>query len=311
MTRTTLLLLALATAACATTKRPASLAQAESIYQRLEASGADRRVEGQLFRTKQAIDVANRAVDEGGSQGYVDDLGHIALRHAQTAEAEDTRLLAVHETDSLKAARLSTLLSLSESQRSALMQAQALSQEEIAALRERNMLTEQRADSLRQVAEEATARLNEALNRLRTLVVEITNLRETSRGLVISLSDILFDVDKATLKAGAEQKIQQIATILDQYPDYKISVEGHTDATGTDSYNQLLSEQRAAAVREALVRGGVEPGRITSQGLGETQPVADNTSAAGRQQNRRVEVIVLGAGTLAGTPGGDGGTPPR
>ena len=84
----------------------------------------------------------------------------------------------------------------------------------------------------------------------------------------------------------------RLSAVLKQYPDKQIAVEGHTDATVSDSYNQKLSEDRAAAVRAALVQGGVDPGSITSKGLGETTPVATNDTPAGRQQNRRVEVII-------------------
>jgi outer membrane protein OmpA-like peptidoglycan-associated protein len=106
-------------------------------------------------------------------------------------------------------------------------------------------------------------------------------------------------VNKATLKPGAASNVRRIAAILQQYPDKQISVEGHTDATGSDAYNQKLSEDRAASVRAELVAGGVAPGVITSKGFGKTQPVATNDTPAGRQQNRRVEVVVLGAGTIA------------
>jgi outer membrane protein OmpA-like peptidoglycan-associated protein len=312
MRRTLMLTAAALVAACASTQRPAALSQAEGILQRLEAAGAEQRVEGQLYKTREAVTAARRAVDERASQDYVNDLAQIALRNAQTAEAEVARLAAEQQADSLRAQRLTMLLSMSEAQRENLRRAQQLSQEEISQLEQRNMLTEQRADSLASVAAEAQARLNAALDQLRTLVVEITNLRETSRGLVVSLSDVLFDVDKATLRGGSQQKIQQIAAVLNQYPDYQIAVEGHTDATGTDTYNQQLSEQRAAAVRTALVTGGVPSDRITSRGFGESQPVTTNDTPAGRQQNRRVEVVVLGAGSLAGGAAGAGagmGTP--
>jgi outer membrane protein OmpA-like peptidoglycan-associated protein len=207
--------------------------------------------------------------------------------------------MAMRASDSLKTARLNRLLSLTEAQRNTLAQQQQLSQSEIAALHLQNAAAEQRADSLRRVAEEANAKLNDALTQLRSLVAEITNIKETSRGLVISLSDILFDVNQATLKAGAANNVQKIAAILNQYPNYQISVEGHTDSQGSDTYNQSLSERRAAAVRMQLVAGGVAEGRITSKGFGESQPVASNDTPAGRQQNRRVEVIVLGAGKVA------------
>lgn len=277
---------------CASTQKPGSLAQAESIYNGLTGRGADRQVEGDMIRAREAINDAQVAYTRRQNHDYVEGMSHIALRAAQTAQARYEAALATTATDSLARARQARLLSMSEAQRAALQQQQQLSEQEIAALR-------QRTDSLRGANEEANRRLNEALGQLRTLVTEITNLRETSRGIVISLSDILFDVNKATLKPGAAQNIARISTVLRQYPDKQISVEGHTDSDGSDSYNQDLSERRAAAVREALVAGGVSPGMITSRGFGESQPVATNATAVGKQQNRRVEIVVLGAGSMA------------
>ena len=288
-------------AACASTQPPASLTQAVSIYERLAAAGADRRIEGDMIKSREAIADAQNAVARRQNQEYVNGLSHIALRAAQTAEAEEARLAAVAAADSLQRSRMAALLNLSEAQRQQLAQQQQLSQAEIAAL---SMET----DSLRRANEAANAALAAAFTQLRTLVTEITNLRETSRGIVISLSDILFDVNKATLKPGAQTNIGRIAAVLKQYPDKQIAVEGHTDATGADAYNQKLSEDRAAAVRASLVQGGVDPASITSKGLGETQPVATNDTPAGRQQNRRVEVVVLGAGTLADAAANPGGS---
>ena len=298
-------------AACASTQAPAALNQAETLYQSLQGRGADQRVEAEMIRTRQAIDEARMAVTSNRPQPYADGLARIALRHAQSAEAIEAAVEAQHAADTLQRARLNRLLSMSEAQRSQLAEQQKLSQEEISTLRVRTMTAEQRADSLRQAVEEANRKLSEALTQLRSLVAEITNIRETSRGLVISLSDVLFDVNSATLRGGAQSNVEKIAGILNQYPDYKISVEGHTDAQGGDAYNQQLSERRAASVRAALVAGGVAADRITSQGFGKSQPVASNATPAGRQQNRRVEVIVLGAGKVADAERSrTGGTPP-
>lgn len=285
--------------ACASTKRPAELVEASSIYTRLTTGEAPSPAEAELMRAREAINDADLAVARDQNQDYVNGLAHIALRSAQTAQAATERLAATAAADSLRTARLNRLVALSQAQRDSLARAQALTEAEVAVLRERNLLIAQRADSLRVVTEQQAEQLNAALMQLRTLVVEITNLRETARGLVISLSDVLFDVDKATLRPGAHRSVERIAAVLDQYPEHQIAVEGHTDATGPDEYNQGLSEQRAATVRTELISGGVDSTRITSRGFGESQPVATNATSAGRQQNRRVEIIVLGAGTLA------------
>jgi outer membrane protein OmpA-like peptidoglycan-associated protein len=256
------------------------------------SSGADRRVEADLLRTNTAIIEADVAFTARKAQEDVDALGHIALRLAQTAEANNARLAAERTADSLRTARLRRLLTLSEAQRADLEAKRQLSEQEMQALR-------QRADSLRNAAEEANRRLNEALGQLRSLVAEITNLQQTQRGLVISLSDILFDVGKSTLKPGAQASIGRIAVVLRQYPQHQILVEGHTDATGSDEFNHQLSHDRANTVRSALIDGGVDASKISAEGFGESRPVATNDTPAGRQQNRRVEIVIVGAGTVA------------
>lgn len=109
-------------------------------------------------------------------------------------------------------------------------------------------------------------------------------------------SDVLFDSGSAALKPGAYQEIDRVARVLIQYPETRIMVAGHTDSDGSEALNQELSVKRAEAVRSALVAQGVAAGRITTQGFGETQPVADNASAAGKQLNRRVVVTIVPQG---------------
>ncbi len=277
--------------ACATIRPSPEVNEARGIYQRLVSEGADRQVEADLLRANTAIAEADAAFNAGKAQEDVDALGHVALRLAQTAEANHERILAERAADSLRTARLRRLLTLSEAQRAQLEQRQQLTEQEMQAL-------QRRADSLRMANEEANRRLNEALGQLRSLVAEITNLQQTQRGLVISLSDILFDVGKSTLRSGAQASINRIAVVLRQYPQHQILVEGHTDATGSDDFNLQLSNDRANSVRMALIEGGVDASKISSEGFGETRPVATNATAAGRQQNRRVEIIIVGAGTV-------------
>jgi outer membrane protein OmpA-like peptidoglycan-associated protein len=117
---------------------------------------------------------------------------------------------------------------------------------------------------------------------------------ETARGLIVNMSDVLFDTGKYTLKPSAQISLAKVAGILEAYPGLKVQVEGYTDSTGTPEFNQTLSQNRAQAVRDFLVSQGVSPNNITSQGFGEADPVADNTSASGRAQNRRVNMVVSG-----------------
>jgi outer membrane protein OmpA-like peptidoglycan-associated protein len=118
--------------------------------------------------------------------------------------------------------------------------------------------------------------------------------RDTARGLIVSLSDVLFDSGKSTLLPGAREKLAKISGIVLAYPDLRLGIEGNTDNVGTDAMNQQLSERRADAVRDYLAQQNVPSATMTSKGFGKSQPVASNDTAVGRQQNRRVELVVSG-----------------
>ena len=131
--------------------------------------------------------------------------------------------------------------------------------------------------------------------------------RDTARGLVINMSDVLFETAKSTLRPVARERLSKIAGIVVANPDLHLIAEGHTDSVGGEAYNQNLSERRAASVRDYLAQQGVPAASMTSEGFGETQPVATNQTAAGRQLNRRVELVVsgetIGGGTIVPSGG--------
>src|SRR6202035_82106 len=118
--------------------------------------------------------------------------------------------------------------------------------------------------------------------------------RDTARGLIVSMPDVLFDFNKYTLKPEARAGLARGSGIVLAYPDLNLKIEGYTDAIGSEGYNQTLSEKRAQAVRDYLVSSGVSMNNVAAQGLGKADPVADNSTAAGRKLNRRVEMIVSG-----------------
>ena len=154
------------------------------------------------------------------------------------------------------------------------------------------------AEAEARTAREAAARAEEERTKMRGELVRQFNIvlatRETARGLIVNMSDVLFDTGRHTLKPGAREKLAKIAGIILAHPGLKIEVEGHADTTGGPAINQPLSEKRASEVRNYLVAQGVDSNTITSKGFGDTKPVADNNTAAGRQQNRRVELVVNG-----------------
>ena len=175
-------------------------------------------------------------------------------------------------------------------------QAALQQQQQLAAQAQQAQLQAQRAE---QEKEQIRARLRDQLN-------QVLQTRDTARGLIVNMSDVLFDTGKATLRPGAREKLARVAGILLAYPDLRLSLGGHTDSTGSLSLNQRLSQQRAAAVREYLVTQGIKSNAIVEvEGYGPSQPVASNATPTGRQQNRRVEILV--AGDAIGTriaPGG-------
>jgi outer membrane protein OmpA-like peptidoglycan-associated protein len=138
-------------------------------------------------------------------------------------------------------------------------------------------------------------------DQLRAQLNSILETNDSARGLIVNMSDVLFDTGSYILKPGAREKLAKVSGILLAHPGLILQVEGHTDSVGSDEYNQQLSEHRANAVREFLMEQGVVPSSITAQGFGKTQPVASNDTPEGRQRNRRVEIVVNGdsIGTFA------------
>jgi outer membrane protein OmpA-like peptidoglycan-associated protein len=132
----------------------------------------------------------------------------------------------------------------------------------------------------------------------------ILQTRDTARGLIVNMSDVLFDTAKFTLRPEAREKLAKVAGIVSGHPGLKLAVEGHTDSVGNDDYNQKLSEQRGGSVRDYLVGQGMAGGSVSSEGFGKTKPVASNDTASGRQQNRRVELVISGEiiGQAIGVP---------
>ena len=170
--------------------------------------------------------------------------------------------------------------------------AQALFQQEVARREaERAQTLAAEADELRRQAELEKAELRGRLLRQFNMVLET---RDTARGLVVNLSDVLFDVGQYTLRPLAREKLARLSGIVLAYPGLNLKTEGHTDTTGSEELNQKLSERRAGAVRDYLVEQGIPTGSVSSVGMGFSMPVADNSTREGRQKNRRVEIIVSG-----------------
>lgn len=161
---------------------------------------------------------------------------------------------------------------------------------------ERSMSADLRKN-LDQLREESQTRQESLRQSLSQMEGKFASVRQDARGTIVSLADILFDFNKATLRRDVEFNLVKIATILNQYDEMNVLVEGHTDAIGTDEYNLTLSKKRAQAVSDFLASQGVKANRLSWEGYGKTRPVADNATDEGRQKNRRVDLVIQDAPT--------------
>ena len=222
-----------------------------------------------------------------------------AAAEADRARAEADRIRAETDRQRAESERLAAEQAKREAQAA---QASALAAQQTAQLdADRARQQAEDANRARQQAEAERSELRERLQHQLNMILET---RDTARGLIVNMSDVLFDTGKYSLKPGAREKLAKISGILISYPGLQLDVEGHTDSVGTEEYNQELSENRAEAVRAFLVTQGVPRDSVTAKGFGESMPVASNDTAAGRQQNRRVELVVsgeiIGAETVTG-----------
>jgi outer membrane protein OmpA-like peptidoglycan-associated protein len=249
--------------------------------QRAEAAG----------REQTALNAAN---DEAmrRRRAELDTQAATAARNAAergTAEADAARLAAERGAANADAARLTAERGASDAD-AARMAAEAARAQAESAQRDAEAKTQQAQNAANQ-SEQEKAALRE---RLRVQLNVVLDTRETARGLIINLSDVLFDTGSANLKPGAREKLARVSGILVSQQGLRLEVEGHTDSVGSDASNQSLSERRAESVRTYLIDQKIVAATVGTAGFGESKPVATNDTASGRQQNRRVELVVSG-----------------
>lgn len=238
-----------------------------------------------LYEAGQALKAAEAAKDDSETVH----LSYMAEKQTAIAVATAEEKLAVAEREKLAGEKDRILLEQRERQaREARGEAKAMTKE----AEKQRMTAEQRAKEAleaQKLADAASAEAKELEQELAAL-----KAKKTDRGFVLTLGDILFAKAKADLMPGAQRTIDQLAAFLNKHPDRKVVAEGHTDSRGSEAYNMALSQRRAESVHSALLARGISPDRVTAKGLGEMYPVASNAKAAGRQQNRRVEIVILG-----------------
>jgi outer membrane protein OmpA-like peptidoglycan-associated protein len=266
MNRTNTLVLALAAAgllsACASTpKQIEELETARAIVPQVEASPRAGVAATNIAEARKALDQANKLADKGGKLEDITFAANAATKNAQIANEKILTAQAREDIEKGTAERQAVLLESRE--------------------------------------HEAQA----SADRAKSLESELADMKakKTDRGLVVTLGDVLFDTGQATLKPGAYSTIDRLAQALKGSSDRKVIIEGYTDSVGSEDYNQGLSERRAQSVQAALFERGVASNQISTVGKGEGSPVASNDTAAGRQANRRVEMIFQEGGAQVAT----------
>jgi outer membrane protein OmpA-like peptidoglycan-associated protein len=266
-----------------------------------EKSKLQGRADEALLQKDQALDDASKAQ---AAKAQAESDAARAQRAKEQAESDAATALSAKtqaESDAAKAraeandAQSDAAKAKADMAESQAASALALSSAQIESEKSRLAAEQANQNAQRAETEKAAMRtqLSEQLNK-------VLQTRETARGLVVSMSDVLFDTGKYSLKPGAREKLAKVAGILQSYPGLNIEVGGYTDNVGGDAMNQTLSENRARSVRDYLVAQGVTTGSVSVKGFGNSSPVASNANSAGRQQNRRVELLV--SGEAIGTP---------
>ncbi|HEX3820206.1 MAG TPA: OmpA family protein [Candidatus Sulfotelmatobacter sp.] len=245
----------------------------------------DARVLTLRLKEKERVENERRRMQEAQEKAEAD---------ARASAAAEATAKAQSEEDARKRAQ-------AESDRKSAEAAQALAEAQQAKAQAEQEKSQMEADRARQAAEEADRQKQEAIRqkeemraRLLAQLNQVLQTRDTPRGLIVSMPDVLFDFNKYQLKPEARERLARISGIVLAYPDLQLAIEGYTDSIGSDEYNQTLSEKRAQTVQAYLVGSGVTPDHVSATGFGKANPVADNTSPAGRKLNRRVEMVVSG-----------------
>ena len=259
---------------CTAGSPPVALEQARSAYAQAEQTPAVvANAPVPLREANQALQRAEREWTDYHDTEEVQHLAAVASQRVDIARAAAEKKVAEAQIQQATEDRDQVLLDARtrEAQRSQLEAARATQQAHV-----------------------ATSQAQAATSQVQQLQQELAALqaKQTERGLVLTLGDVLFETGKADLRPGALQNLYPLVTFLQKYPERRVVIEGHTDSVGSDVYNLDLSERRADAVRDFLLQNGVKPAQLTTRGYGKASPVASNNTAEGRQQNRRVELII-------------------
>ena len=266
---------------CSSMPQNSSLTEAHSSYNRAQTNPQITSLAPvELKQAGDSLNKADSALSKGESEAAVNQLAYIAKEQVGIAQETAKRKTAELAVANAGAKRNEVRLEARTAEADAAKQQVAIVQE----------TADQQAAALATAS--AKAKRDQALIAQQETQLKELNAKKTDRGLVITLGDVLFSTNKAQLESGGMRNVQRLADFLKQYPQHKVLVEGYTDSTGSNGLNQTLSDRRTNAVRTALIDMGISSDRVTARGYGEAFPVASNDTAASRQLNRRVEIIL-------------------
>ena len=284
-------------------RSPLELYEAENAVQIAQAAGADKYAADTLATAKVALKNAEDIdMNKKGSKEAVtfareavqssEDARIITIRKIK-AEDDAAQLKAKNDAElSAQQSQLNAQQSQLEADKQAAKRAEA--DAAAAAAEAKAQQAKQAQQAAEASAQQASQQTQQMREKLRAQLNAVLQTSESARGLIVNMSDVLFDTAKYTLKPEAREKLAKVSGILLAYPGLKLQVEGYTDNIGGDDYNQKLSEQRAGSVKDYLESQSVKDANITAAGYGKSDPIADNSSSAGRAQNRRVQLVVSG-----------------
>ncbi len=272
------LVLAATTVACGATPPPKELVDARAAYQQAANGPANQVNPAQVHVAKESLDIAEKSFDEDPSAPETRDRAYIALRKAELADAQAGQALAEQARDKAQKDLQDTQIAMGQK-----------AQQELGQTRQQlNKTTEQLA-SEKKAREEAEKHLKESMDAL----AKMATIKQDTRGTVITLSgSVLFASNKSDLLPAAMIALDNVVTAIKSDPSRNVTINGYTDSQGAKAYNQELSQKRADSVRNYFVQHGIDAGMVKAVGFGPDSPIADNSTAEGRANNRRVEIVL-------------------
>ena len=321
-------------------KAPLDVYEARNAVSIAKARGAEQYASQVYAQALSSLQLTENAVSRGANKNDIISAAHQTIQFAEDARAITARAVLAQRIEQEKEAAAAAAAAKAKEEADARAALEAKRQAELTAAKEEAMRAEAAAQAAQQKAaadiaaaqaaaqaaavqaalqakEEAAAaeaaKAKAATIALRAQLLqqlnEVLQTSETSRGLVVHMADVLFELGKYNLSMDAQLKLAKLSGIIQAHPGLNLAIEGYTDNSGTPAFNMTLSQQRADATRQSLLKDGLAPASVSAKGLGQANPVADNSTAIGRQQNRRVEIIVSGKVIGIDISGSAGGAP--